>query len=196
MLKGIAKANLPVARGHTLHVLGPDQISNLFCIAADLKLQVADKKAGAAYRFFYPDLTLWKRHTVDDARVAATIELLLSPYFIVRYPSVEDSDGTTVARRGSIVYYGRAGETVQEFIYLLDALSRYQLISSHEDLRIRVFSQNKSETIKNNFNQAKSTYCETWHFSGPREAEIQAITIDSIPMLAPNYSPDEIGWRE
>ena len=76
-LKGIAKSNIPVAKGQTLHILGPSEINSLFSIATDIKLAIQDKTLSPSYRFFYPDLTLWKRHTADDQRIGATIEMLL-----------------------------------------------------------------------------------------------------------------------
>ena len=194
LLGGISKTNIPVAKGQTLHVLGPTEITALYSIATDIKLAIADNKLSSLYRFFYPDLTLWKRHTADDQRVGATIELLLSPYFIIRHPAIV-SEGTTILRPGSVVYYSRPGDTVEEFVYLLDSLSRYQLVNSRESIRIVAFKQERSSELKNNFEKAKNRYCNMWGFDGERAAEVHAVSIDAISQICPNYSPDEIGWR-
>ena len=194
LLGGIAKANIPVAKGQILHVLGPSEITSLYSIATDIKLAIADKKLCPLYRFFYPDLTLWKRHSADDQRIGATIEMLLSPYFILKHPSITE-EGNTVLRSGSLVYYSRAGATVDEFVYLLDSLSRYQLVNSREQIRVVAYKRERSPELKNNFEKAKHRYCKMWGFEGDREAEIQSITIDALSQIAPNYSPDEIGWR-
>ncbi len=196
LLRGISLRNIPVAKGQILHILGPDNIADLFSIATDIKLAIADKEIGASYRFFYPDLTLWKRHTADDERVGATIEMLLSPYFVLKHPQVSDDSGALIRRRGSLVYYSRPGSTVEEFVYLLDSLSRHQLVNSQEDLRVRVYSRDGSADIKNNFDKAKKRYCQMWGFEGGREQEIASITIDSIQRVAPNYKADELGWNE
>jgi hypothetical protein len=193
-LKGISLAHIPVARGQIVHVLGPTEITTLFSIAADIKLAIADHKLSASYRFFYPDLTLWKRHTADDQRIGATIETLLSPYFILRHPAIQNGNATTL-RPGSRVYYLRAGDTVEEFVYLLDSLSRYQLVNSREDIRIIAARGDRSPEFKNNFDKAKHRYCRMWGFENDRAMEIQSINIDSLAQLSPNYSPDEIGWR-
>lgn len=194
LLHGISKSNIQVAKGQTLHVLGPSEITSLFSIATDIKLRVHDKKLSPLYRFFYPDLTLWKRHTADDLRIGATIEMLLSPYFILRYPAITE-DGQTINPPGSLVYYSREGATVDEFVYLLDSLSRYQLVNSKDQIRIVAFKRERSSELKNNFEKAKNRYCQMWGFEGERASEIQAITIDSLCQISPNYSPDEIGWR-
>lgn len=196
-LAKIATTNVEIAKSQTLHVLGPKNISDLFSIATDIKLAIADRQLSPMYRFFYPDLTLWKRKTADDQRIGATIETLLSPYFILRHEAVRDEkDDSIVQRPGSLVYYSRKGDTVEEFMYLLDSLLRYQLVNAKEQVRIRVFNRDRSPLIKNNFEKAKERYCRNWGFDGEREAEIKLITIDSIAKIEPNYCPDEIGWKE
>lgn len=195
-LNKITKNNLTVAKSQTLHVLGPRQISDLYSIAADIKLSIHDKKLSQRYRFFYPDLTLWKRLVADDVRTAATIETLMSPYFILRHDAIKDENGAVTLNVGSLIYYSRPGETVDEFVYLLDSLLRFQLVKANEIIRIRLFNREKSSNFKNNFDKAKVKYCKTWGFEGTRVEEINAITIDSISQMSPNYSPDEIGWKE
>ena len=196
-LAKIGRGSLQISKDNIVHVLGPNAISNLYSIAADIKLSAANGQISKRYRFFYPDLTLWKRGRAEDERNAATIETLLSPYFILRHDRVLDEDGAEMLQRaGSLVYYSRKGETVDEFIYLIDSLSRYQLVNANEQIRIRVFCRDRSPQFKNNFDKAKKRYCAEWHFEDGRESEIMSITIDAINHLAPNYSPDEIGWRE
>lgn len=195
-LNKISKNNLSVAKSQTLHVLGPRQISDLYSIAADIKLSIHDKKLSQRYRFFYPDLTLWKRRVADDVRTAATIETLMSPYFILRHDAVKDENGNTVLSAGSLIYYSRPGDTIDEFVYLLDSLLRYQLVKANEIIRIRIFNREKYANFKTNFDKAKVKYCKTWGFESTRAEEINAITIDSISQICPNYSPDEIGWKD
>ncbi len=197
-LSKISRNALGIAKDNVLHVLGPNAISRLYSVAADIKLSIVDKQISQRYRFFYPDLTLWKRARAEDERNAATIETLLSPYFILRHDKiVSESDKSMVVQRaGSLVYYSRAGETVDEFVYLIDSLSRYQLVNANEQIRIRLFGKNRSPQFKNNFEKAKKRYCAEWRFEDGRESEVMAITIDAISQIAPNYSPDEIGWRE
>lgn len=196
-LSKINRNALEIAKDNTLHVLGPNAISNLFSVASDIKLSVANGEISKFYRFFYPDLTLWKRGRAEDERSAATIETLLSPYFILRHDRVMDEDDSTQVkqRAGSLVYYSRKGETVDEFVYLIDSLSRYQLVNAKEQIRVRVFNKSRSHQFKNNFEKAKKRYCEAWHFEDGRESEIMDISIDVISQFSPNYSPDEIGWR-
>jgi hypothetical protein len=192
---GISKKNIPLARNQLIHVLGPVEISGLYSIATDIKLRIADKQISPLYRFFYPDVTLWKRHTPDDQRTGATIEMLMAPYFILKHNAVSDETGVQLQRPGSVVYYGREGGSVNEFVYLLDCLSRYQLVNSREQIRIRASHPQRSSDIKNNFEKAKRRYCSMWGFEGDREQEVLSIPIDGIQHTTPNYVPDEIGWK-
>ncbi len=192
----ISKNNIPVAKSQVLHVLGPRQISDLYSVAVDIRLSIQGKQLSPFYRFFYPDLTLWKRQITDDVRTAATIETLLSPYFILKHEAIKDDAGMLTLRPGSLIYYSRQGDTVDEFVYLLDSLLRYQLVNAKEQVRIRVFNRERSSDFKSNFDQAKIKYCHNWGFEGDRAQEIFDITIDSIAQIQPNYVPDEIGWRE
>lgn len=195
-LRGIAKANLPIAKNQLLHILGPVEINRLYAIATDIRLLKEEKKLSERYRFFYPDLTLWKRGTADDQRVAATIETLLSPYFIITHDSIKDEkSGSLIFQAGSIVFYAREGKTVEEFVYLLDSLLRYQLVNSGSQIRIRMSSPERVAEYQNNFLKAKARYCKEWGFDENRQAEIEAITIDAIQTAHHNYSPDEIGWE-
>lgn len=195
-LDKISKTNLQIAKSQIIHVLGPKEISDLYSIAVDIKLSIQDKQLSPLYRFFYPDLTLWKRHVADDERTAATIETLLSPFFILKHGDVKDDYGNVIQRPGSLIYYSRDGDTVDEFIYLLDSLLRYQLVNAKEQIRIRVFNRKRSPNFKNNFDKAKENYCASWGFDGNRESEITDISIDAISKIESNYSPDDIGWKE
>jgi hypothetical protein len=179
-----------------LHVLGPRQINDLHSIATDIKLSIQDQKLSPRYRFFYPDLTLWKRRVADDVRTAATIETLMSPYFILKHDGIKDDSGNIVLYPGSLIYYSRAGDSIDEFVYLLDSLLRYQLVKANEQIRIRIYNPDRDSNFKSNFDKAKTKYCRTWGFESTREAEINAITIEAISQISPNYSPDEIGWKE
>lgn len=193
ILEGISKVALPVAKSQVLHVLGPEKITDLFAVATDIRLSLGET-ISEKYRFYYPDLTLWKRHTVDGARTPATIEALMSPFFILKHDSFKVGDKFVYP--GSVVYYSRRGDTVEEFIYLLDALLRHQLVVDKERVQVRVFCRDASDDIHSNFDTAKHRYCSVWGFHGDREQEILSITIDTVSRLSPNYSPAKLGWDE
>lgn len=187
---------IPLAPRQMIYVLGPKQIANLYSVVTDIKLLKHDHLLPALYHFHFPDLTLWKRQVADDTRVPATIETLMSPYFVLKHGSLKATEEHPDLNPGSIVYYSRAGDTVEEFIYLIDSLSRAQLVNVRDRIRVRVFNPEHSDNLRNNFEQAKHKYCNTWRFSEERAQEIMDISIDTVQRNNPNYSPAKIGWRE
>lgn len=197
-LNKINRSIVPLAQNQMVYTIGPERITDLYSIATDIKLLKADHALSEWYRFLYPDLTMWKRRIPDDVRTAATIETLLSPYFILQHKAVAASaeQQHQGIAAGSIVYYSRPGDTVEEFVYLLDALSRHQLVNSTHQIRIRVYNSYPSESLRSNFQKAKYQYCEAWHFSEERAQEVLSISIDTVQRAYPNYSPAQIGWRE
>lgn len=198
LLGKVNTAGLPIAKGQYIHVLGPKQINALYTVANDISRLMTNNTLNRNYKFFYPDVMLWKRMLVDDSRTPATIELLTAPYFILKHDEIRhpDNPAEVTHKKGSIVYYSRSGETVEEFIYLIDALLRYQLVTSEESVRIRVFNQSRSDAMKNNFLKAKQRYCSEWGFHKQRADEIESIKIDSVNAVIPNYCPEEIGWKD
>lgn len=194
--KKVNREAVPIAPNQMIHVIGPKQITNLYSVVTDIKLLKQDHLLPALYHFHYPDLTLWKRQVADDTRVPATIESLMSPYFVLKHGSLPATDEHPELSRGSIVYYSREGDTVEEFIYLLDTLSRAQLFQSREEIRIRVFNPDHSDNFRSNFALAKRKYCNLWRFSEERANEIMNISIDTVQRNCHNYSPATIGWEE
>lgn len=195
VLESISKTALPVAQGQLVHVLTPEKITDLYAVAADIRQEVGAQRIAANYRFHYPDLTLSKRKIADDVRVGATVESLMSPYFMLKHEGVRDGD-EQLAKRGTVVYYGKQGATSEEFVYLFDSLLRHQLVSSKEEVRVRVFSKNASPNLHANFERAKNWYCGEWGFHEDRAAEIHAIKLETVTGLLPNYDAAHIGWRE
>lgn len=193
IMQSISKVALPVAKSQAIHVLSPEKITDLFAVASDIKLSL-DDTISKRYWFHYPDLTLWKRQVVESAKTPATIEALMSPFFILKHDSIKKDEG--FVHPGSIVYYARAGKTVEEFVYLLDALLRHQLVLDKERVQIRVFCRDASEDIFSNFDQAKHKYCSAWGFHADREQEIMDISLNLVSRLSANYSPAKMGWDE
>lgn len=193
--KKVNRLSVELAQGQMIYVLGPKQITNLYSVATDIKLLRQDSLLPSLYHFYYPDLTLWKRQVADDARVPATLESLMAPYFVLKHGAIPQAEEQPYLPGGSIVYYARKGDTVDEFIYLIDALSRAQLVNARERIRVRVFGTECSDNLRSNFEQAKHKYCNLWRLSDERAQEIQDVTIDTVQRHCPNYSPAKIGWR-
>lgn len=185
-----------LASDQVIYVLSPKRITSLYSVATDIKLLIHDHQLPPKYHFHYPDLTMWKRQVADDTRVAATIETLMSPFFVLKHGSLTATDEYAQVEAGSVVYYSRCGDSVNEFVYLLDGLSRAQLVDARSQIRIRVFGEQGCDNIRSNFEQAKRKYCNMWRFGADRAQEILSISIDTVQRNNHNYTPAKIGWKE
>lgn len=192
----INRQAIPLAPEQTIYVLSPRRITSLYSVATDIKLLASDHLLPPRYHFHYPDLTMWKRQVADDTRVAATVESLMSPFFVLKHGALAAGDEHNRLEAGNVVYYSRPGDTSAEFVYLLDGLSRWQLLDARSQTRVRVFAEEPSDNLRNNFEQAKRKYCNMWRFGDERAQEILSISIDTVQRNNHNYTPAKIGWKE
>lgn len=181
--------NLPLSPYVQLHFLGPHDIQNLYNIANDLIRLKSEKELPDQYTFYYPDLVLARRQG-DVWTQAATIEVLTSPYMIIKHDKAENCSS------GYLIYYNASAERVEEFEYFLDSLSRYQMLESEEKIRIRITQQNTTDDLKSIFALAKKKYVKAWGFDSTREKILNQIDIERITSVTSNYNPGDMGWRE
>jgi hypothetical protein len=88
----------------------------------------------------------------------------------------------------------RDGSQVDEFVYFLDALSRFQMLLGDELIRIRLV--NAVDEAANNFNVAKDKFLVTWGRDEQRAKRLNEISINSIPTREPSFNLIEVGMRE
>lgn len=166
----------------------PDRIRNLLNIVNDLKDLIADDTLPRVdYTFFYPDLVMTRRHG-EEWDQPASIDALTSPWLMIKHRS------TAQIAEGYLIYYQMSGKTVEEFIYLVDAMSRYQMLLSDKPIRVRF--TNPDETAPNNFNKAILEYSRLWGDDPGRKKQLDRIDARRITKVVPNYCPYEIGMRD
>ena len=171
----------------TLFIFEPNRIRTLLNTVIDMKGLIAEGSLPQKdYTFFYPDLIMSKRHG-DEWHQPASLEALTSPWLIIKHKKTEEFG------EGYLIYYHKAGETIEEFIYLIDAMSHYQMLLSDKLIRIKFTNACKEAAI--NFNKAKLKYLEIWGFDETRKIELNKIDAKSITQVVPNYCPIEIGMR-
>ncbi|MEH6542145.1 hypothetical protein [Halopseudomonas sp.] len=175
-----------------LHFFGPEDLMRLFSIANDIMRLTHQNKISADYSFYYPDLVM-KHRQGDVWGQPATVEALTSPYFILQHRNLE---GRNSIQTGYVVYYNRPGATTDEFVYLFDSLSRFQMLESGKDVQVRVTHKSPHSDINANFNLAKTKYSKMWGFDPIREEVLNAIKIGSISAMTDSYSIAWMGWRE
>ncbi len=187
-LKKVNTRTLPIARGNVLHYLGPNDIQRLYSIGNDLIRLRSDHELPEDYTFYYPDLVLRRRNgEVWDQ--AATIESMAGPFMIIKHKP------TDKVRSGYVIYYNKAGDCPEEFEYLIDCFSRFQMLESEELIRIRVACENANSSLKSHFNIAAKKYAKVWGFDETRSEILEAIEVERITAVTSNYNPGDLGWR-
>ncbi len=180
---------LPISPGSILHFLGPHDIQRLYSVTNDILRLRGLGEVPKEYTFYYPDLVMNRRQG-DVWGQPATIESLTGPYLIIRH---KEADNCTP---GYLIYYNRDGDSPEEFEYLLDTLSRYQMLESGEKIKIRVTSTDSTDDLKSVFHLAKKKYVKAWGFDPNREALLDKIEIERITSVTATYNPGDMGWRE
>lgn len=186
-MKKVNVRTLAMRDGVYLHYLGPDDITRLYKIALDIKILISDGEMSPDYTFYYPDLLLSRRAgAVWDQQ--ATVEVLAGPFMIIKYPALKD------LAEGYMIYYNRPGETKEEFEYLIDCLSRYQVLGSGARIAIRMAGPDTADDYKSNFLLAAKSYARVWGFDAVRTAQLDALSVDRVQAYVTSYNPGDCGW--
>jgi hypothetical protein len=182
--------NLDVREKNKIFILGPNKIMNLLDIVYDIKGLVADSVMTRpdAYTFFYPDLVLSKSHG-DPWSHAASIEVITGPWMIIKHRAIQGQ-----LEEGYLIYYMRNGSEVDEFVYFIDALSRFQMLLSENPIRIRLVDS--VENAANNFDVAKDKYLREWGQDPQRKRRLDGISIETVPARQTRISFTEVGMRQ
>lgn len=188
--KAVKKLN--ISPRNRIFVLSPYDICYLKTVSHDilaLRGEEGAKKLPASQHcsFYYPTSSRFK-HAHDPLQHPATLEMLTSPWQIMKYVINGDpSQGI-----GLSIYMKTTGETKEEFIYLIDYLCNYQLL--HQAERI-TFNLPKAHNLANTmFEKAIDEYINL------RKDDYFAKKIEKIKMrrvtnIITNFSTVEIGMR-
>ena len=179
-----------------LHIIEPLLIDNVLSVKHDLDVM---RNAGKAPRsdnyapisFYYPNRQRFKSRMTPQ-ECPATIELINGPFFIMTYDNYIDYEpdpndpGKPIQipkNRGNIIYYRESGNTVDEFLYLIETLMMYELISENCDTRIRHCTREKASTAKQNFLSAIEKYCVMWDYSESMQSIFNKIEFEEVTII-------------
>jgi hypothetical protein len=187
----LAKVNhekLKIPKNSRIFVFGPSHIRWLDNIRHDLSGLYSEHVLPHEdnWNFYYPDLVRKKK--IQNSGRAATLEMLASPYVVLSYPSVDSRPA------GYVVYYRGSGNRTEEFLYLLDHLTHYQVVKPSIDIRIRILNADENAPAK--FNRAVDEYIE--HFDGQNSdlaKLLRAIKFDIMPQVSSQFSQVKIGMK-
>ncbi|WP_313050960.1 hypothetical protein [Stenotrophomonas cyclobalanopsidis] len=192
LLAESATAKKGLSSSTIIHVIGPKRVEYLATVAHDIvrlrgkkKLPASDEK----FWFFYPDLV--GEPARQPRAKAATIEALSGPLIVCEYVHDNPSDA---GKTGALVYYSRAGESVDEFKYILDYLFRYQLISNCEEIIIRMACASKEAPAF--FQHAIDAYVADFNGLKELRERLARVKLQQITNIVKQFSEIEIGMGE
>lgn len=152
---------IKIANGVKLFIFSPEKINNLYSVSQDIQKLTINKPNNILYNkkysFYYPDLENRKKIILSNT-VPATIESFFEPWLILEYYQPDEkTDYTEIpVIEGYIIYYFEKGDTIEEFEYLIDYLSTYQLVLNKSQINIR--GVNTVNLASSNWELAKKTY--------------------------------------
>lgn len=196
----IKTESLPLSRDQQIHIVEPALINYMTTLIGDInQLHQEGSFPKQSYYFYYPDLYLHKAHGIKENR-PATIEMINSPYLIIGHDDVksfnEEKNRVEITySKGFVIYYNRPGSTYNEFLYLFDTLSKYQILDSESLIRIRVANSKYHQDIRSNFNNAIMTYANAWGFDETKREKLNRIEFGVVETRKTRFSQVELGWR-
>ena len=174
-----------IPSGVRLYIFGPQDIWYLNNVIFDMKVLRGDSELPSPEdcSFLYPDLSRSKV-VLDDWGCAATLECLKAPWQIIKYRKSDSS-------LHLLVYYRGTGETVQEFVYLIDKLVHFQWVAMCATIRLRApyATQNAAAT----FSIAIKEYASPAGGVATTTEKLKKIKLETIAQVIPNFSEIEIG---
>lgn len=196
-IKPVQLSKIPVPKGKKVHFVEPLQINYWMTIASDINDMIRQSTfPKKEFGFYYPELTFHKVVS-SDKYLPATIEMLSSPFIIIKHDRVDDIDNgqiVTVYDPGYVVYYNRPANSDNEFLYLLDLLSKYQLLNSENKIRLKVPHTETSGSARSHFKRALDKYAHEWGYDKEMKSKLN-IQLELIPYKIEFYNSEDIGWK-
>ncbi|HIB9359265.1 TPA: hypothetical protein ACWYKW_003915, partial [Klebsiella pneumoniae] len=174
-------------------------ISYMLSIIADMNELIRDNQfPREEYGFYYPQLTYHKVIVTDDY-LPATIESLTAPFLIIKHDAVYSYDRdlkkeVEVYPEGYVVYYNRPGSTDMEFYYLFDLLTNYQILNGKNNIRIRIATKDRNDSIRSHFNRALQKYAFDWNYDDSAKQKLLSMDIYLVPTVKEFYSTESTSW--
>lgn len=191
LLEHVFDDPIKIPRDTRLHVIGPKDVQYLYDVAAQISRYRGDDLLPGAKEcgFFHPDVS----HPVRDrARITRkewelpiTIEMVLAPWQMLKYKS-ENGEGVKIFYRGK-------GGTSQEFLYLLDYMVLYQILSRFHEIEI-LMSSECSENFSARFEQAIQAYKK--YTNNSLEEKRAKIKLSVMDRTTPKYFTTKLGMED
>lgn len=138
-------------------------------------------------KYFYPHLVRKKNVQLEHAK-AATLEMLTAPWIILSY-----TDPSKQNHKGFVIFYRKRGESVEEFLYLIDYLMHYQVLV--EDTEVYVKTLDTHPNAAAFFGKAKDQYVDEYDGGSEIMERLNAIKFSQINDVRTKFSELELGMQ-
>jgi len=195
-LASLAPSQIQLSPGYMVGIIGPQRVIYLNSVAKDIKSLHSDGQLpGKGNRFFYfPHLN--RAAALHRESRSASLHALLGPLLVMGYDFPEKP---LAQRRGFYVYYDGAGESVEEFKYLLDYFFKYQIADEHTSITVSmVFPHDAAHPT---FDAAKREFArDYWPVANTTHSEFETvlknIKFRHVQNVVQKFSPRDIGMKE
>lgn len=199
--RGIKLENLGIAENQFLHIIYPSIINYLLTIKLDTdSLHRKGEFPSSEYYFYYPELILTKPILPKENR-PASIEMALGPFLTIEHDEIvkyceKEKKLITMFGKGYIIYYNRPASSHYEFIYLLDILSKEQILEGEHTIRIRIAHENYDQNYKENFQKAITSYALNWGLDQYKINQMERIDIDVVEVKQKSFCQSKVSRDE
>jgi hypothetical protein len=189
LLDPVRSDTLDIPSKSKIVVLGPGEIywlNNIYCELVHMRGDgILPPKEHC--KFFYPHLVRRKNVQPEHAR-AATLEMLTSPWVILSYTDPQKQNS-----KGFIIFYKRSGMSVDEFLYLIDYLMHYQMLTEDTKVFIKILDPDTNAAAL--FRKATDQYKEEYEGGIEIKNKLDAIEFEQINNVRTKFSELELGMR-
>jgi hypothetical protein len=190
ILQKVLSEKLNVPRKNKIFIFSPEEICSLNTIINDIHAsrgegELPEKKLCS---FFHPD-QISRKVTREYWKLPATIEMLKSSFLVLKHKTNQKTpnyDGITM-------YYKRRGSELEEFIYLIDYLFHWQIISENVKINIKLTSASNEACAV--FSRAIKDYTSRYNISSDLKERLKNINIETVKNIVSEFNTTEIGME-
>lgn len=182
LLAGVKPKTLDIPKKSKIVVFGPDDIYWLDNVRYEIVRMrgMGELPARSACRFYYPHLIRRKNLQIELAR-AATLEMLTAPWVALSYLNPNQH-----LQREFVIFYRRRGESVQEFLYLIDYLMHYQVLVDPTRVRIKTIGADPLAPAL--FDKAVGQYLDECEHSDQIKVRLDTIEYNAMTQVVTHFS--------
>lgn len=199
--KAVNLEKIPLIAGQQIHIIDPFLINYMLSVTGDMDKMIAQKEfPDEDYGFYYPQLNVHKV-AVTEKYLPATMEVLASPFMIVKHGAVYKYNRSKGVEEktypeGFVVYYNQIGNTDNEFFYLLDVLSNYQILDGINKIRIRFAHREKDQRILSHFTRGVEKYAHEYGLDADAKKRLEELDVKVLSSVKEFFSAEVISWEQ